>query len=132
MKLALLLPALVALAACSDGLPEPHYVEHSGPASQIVPTMPPPGKVEVVPSRPKDMKHPVWIDGEWEWSGRRWTWKEHGWQESPKDQSYAPPTTRRLPDGRLAHYPGAWKSDAANSETPVPDASATPDAGPPP
>ena len=73
--------------------------------------MPPPGKVEVVPSRPKGMKHPVWIDGEWEWSGRRWTWKEHGWQEAPPGESYAPPTTRRLPDGRLVHYPGTWSDE---------------------
>jgi hypothetical protein len=88
--------------------------------------MPPPGKVEVVPPRPKDLKHPVWIDGEWEWSGRRWTWKEHGWQELPSGESYALPTTRRLADGRLGHYPGAWKSDAAKPDAPKPDAAPPP------
>jgi hypothetical protein len=121
MRIPPLLAALLALAACGDGLPEPRFIEHTGPATDIVPTMPPPGKVEVIPPRPKDLKHPVWIDGEWEWSGRRWTWKEHGWQEQPSGESYAPPTTRRLPDGRLAHYRGAWKSDAEKPDAPKPD-----------
>ncbi len=112
MRLPLLL-ALLALAACSDGLPEPHFVEHTGPPPQYVPSMPPPGKVEVIPPRPKDLKHPVWIDGEWEWKVRRWIWTEHGWQELPPGQSYAPPTTRRFPDGQLGHYPGTRKPDAA-------------------
>jgi hypothetical protein len=114
----------------------PRYVEHAGPPPQYVPTMPPPGKVEVVPPRPKDLKHPVWVDGEWEWSGRRWTWKEHGWQEQPQGESYALPTTRRLADGRLGHYPGAWTSDTAKPDAPKPDAPKpdTPpaDAAPPP
>ncbi len=107
--------ALVALAGCGGALPEPPYANHDGTTSQVVPSVPPPGKVEVVTPRPKEMKHPVWIDGEWEWSGRRWTWKEHGWVDAPPGQSYARPTTARLPDGRLVYYPGAWKKDAPPS-----------------
>jgi hypothetical protein len=68
--------------------------------------MPPPGKVEIVTPRPNTMKHPVWIDGEWEWNSRRWLWKENGWHDEPPDKGYAPPITRRLPDGRILYLPG--------------------------
>ncbi len=73
--------------------------------------MPPPGKVETVPPRPKDMKHPVWVDGEWEWTGRRWTWKEHGWEDQQPGMVYAPPLTRRVPDGRIEHLRGIWRKE---------------------
>ncbi len=74
-------------------------------------SMPPPGNVEIVPPRPKEFKRPVWIDGEWQWTGRRWVWKDHGWQDAPPDQFYEAPVTRRLVDGRLVHFPGLWKKN---------------------
>jgi hypothetical protein len=60
------------------------------------------------------MKHPVWIDGEWEWTGRRWTWKDHGWTEEMPGMVYAPPLTRRTQDGRIEHFPGTWRSEGRN------------------
>jgi hypothetical protein len=83
--------------------------EHQGDDPQIVISMPPPGNVEIVPAVPRDLKRAVWIDGEWDWTGRRWVWKEHGWQEAKAGLVYDPPVTRRLPDGRLVHFPGKWK-----------------------
>ena len=116
---ALLALLAVSLLACGGGLPEPRYTKHDGETPQVVPSMPPPGKVEIVPPRPATLKHPVWIDGEWEWTGRRWTWKEPGkdpgkapgWVDAPPDAAYALPLTLRLPDGRLVHFPGGWKKD---------------------
>lgn len=107
--LALVLAALVA--ACSGNLPAPPFGdgEHTGDDPQIVLSMPPPGNVEIVPPPPRELKHPVWVDGEWLWNGRRWVWKEHGWQDLPRGQEYELPTTKRLPDGRLVHFPGKWK-----------------------
>jgi hypothetical protein len=105
-------PALLVVllvVGCSGSLPEPRRGDHRGEISKAVPSMPPPGKVEIVPPRPKDMKDPVWIDGEWKWNDRRWVWEEHGWVDAPPGEVYAPPQTQRLPDGRIVHLPGVWK-----------------------
>ena len=112
---------VVFLAACSGTLPEPRMGdgEHQGEEPHTVNTMPPHGKVEIAPPAPPAMHNAVWIDGEWEWSGRRWTWKEHGWQEAPKDQVYELPVTKRLPDGRLVHFGGHWKKEPDRSVNPV-------------
>jgi hypothetical protein len=107
---------LVSLVGCSGTLPEPRFAddEHRGEEPQVVLSMPPPGKVEIVPPRPPGMKHPVWIDGEWVWSGnRRWVWQEHGWEEDRPGQSYELPVTKRLPDGKLVHFPGQWQKPEA-------------------
>lgn len=111
MRPLLLVVLAVSLLACGGSLPEPRYTTHDGEKAQVVPSMPPPGKVEIVPARPPALKHPVWIDGEWEWTGRLWTWKEHGWVDPSPGDAYALPLTQRLPDGRLVHFHGVWKKD---------------------
>lgn len=103
---------LLALAACTPALPLPKTGPHLGDEPVSVPTTPPPGKVEVVVAPPATLKAPVWIDGEWEWTGRRWQWKEARWEE-PKGDYWAPALTLRLANGTLAHFPGAWKKGAA-------------------
>ena len=108
------LAVLLAAAGCGGSLPQPRLGPHgSDETGQVVPTPPPPGQVEIIPKRPPELKHPIWVDGEWEWTGRRWVWKEHGWQEDQPGQIYALPVTRRLPppDGRLVHLPGIWRKD---------------------
>jgi hypothetical protein len=116
-RLALVFGA-TALISCGNLLPEPKMADddHLGEEPQVVLSMPPPGKVEIVPRRPPELRNPVWIDGEWEWTGRRWVWKEHGWQEAPPGEVYEPPVTKRLPDGKLVHFPGAWKKEKASHE----------------
>ncbi len=117
-QLLLALPALVA--CCAGALPEPPLGEGSVPGeqSQVVLTMPPPGRVQIVPPRPT-LRNAVWIDGEWAWNGRRWVWQDHGWQSTVPDQVYALPRTTRLSDGRLIHSPGQWRATtpAANAGT---------------
>jgi len=103
--------AALSFVACAPTLPVPRTGEHGGEQPLVVLTPPPPGRVEVVPPRPRELKHPVWVDGEWEWVGRRWVWKERGWQDEPPGAYYAPPVTKRQPDGRLLHFPGTWKKD---------------------
>jgi hypothetical protein len=101
-----------ALVGCSRVLPEPKMADddRQGEQPTVVSSMPPPGKVEIVPPHPPELKRPVWIDGEWEWSaGRRWVWKEHGWEENHPGEVYELPVTKRLPDGKLVHFPGRWK-----------------------
>jgi hypothetical protein len=67
--------------------------------------------VEIVPPVPKEYKHPIWVDGEQEWSGRRWVWKPGGWRDQAPDECYLPPATKRLADGRIVHAPGVWKKE---------------------
>lgn len=113
MKPRAALPLLAfALAACTGALPVPKSGPHIGDDPIVVPTLPPPGKVEVVQQPPSTMKHPLWIDGEWEWTGRRWQWKAGRWEE-PEGDYWAPPITVRMSDGTLAHFGGRWKKGPA-------------------
>jgi hypothetical protein len=105
----------IALAACSRALPAPRMGPHVGDEPITVPMSPPAGKVEIVPPKPETMKDPVWIDGQWDWNGRRWVWKDGGWEdqkEHPPGSYYAPPATVRLADGTLVYFRGAWKDGA--------------------
>jgi hypothetical protein len=112
-RLALPLLAL-SLAACTRALPVPPMGDHAGD-ELVQPTVPvPPGKVQIVGDPPATMKKPYWIDGEWEWNGRRWAWKEGRWEEPPPGMCcWAPATTWRRTDGTLAHLRGGWKKEPA-------------------
>jgi hypothetical protein len=104
--------ALLALgtAACGPVLPPPRYCKtDDGRTAAVVPSPPPPGQVEIVPPTPKDLRHPVWVDGEQEWTGNRWVWRPGGWKDQAPDECYAPPFTKNLTDGRIVHLPSIWK-----------------------
>ncbi len=113
----LALPALAlalsfaALEACAPAIPQPPAGFHDADEEpKTVPFRPPPGRAEIVTPRPKDLKLPVWIDGDWIWRGRRWVWIPGAWQEMKPGQTYAPGVTVQMNDGRLAYFAGAWKS----------------------
>jgi len=112
MRAPLLVVAIITLVACSAAIRVPPTGPHLGDDPIAVPTRPPPGKVQVVPPPPATAKKPVWIDGEWEWTGRRWQWKDGRWEEMQGDY-WAPAITVRLSDGSLAHFKGRWKKGAA-------------------
>jgi hypothetical protein len=110
MRRALALAVAIALPACGgSALPLPVTGPHTGEEPVLVPTPPPPGKVEIIGKPDPKLKSPVWIDGDWEWSGRRWEWKDGRWVHPMRGGYYAPPTTMRLPDGSLGFFKGAWK-----------------------
>lgn len=108
--------ASLALAACGPALPVPEVGSHLGDDPVSVPSMPPPGRVEIIPPQPPPPKKTVWIDGEWEWGGRRWQWKEGRWEE-PKGDTFAPAITVRMSDGSIVHFKGTWKK---NAQAPAP------------
>jgi len=100
--------ALAATWACKQTVPEPAYVAQPTSALVEVPYPPPPGRVELIPARPKgDM---VWIDGEWTWAGRRWWWRRGRWVEAPPDASYSPWAFVTGGDGTMYIAAGAWRN----------------------
>jgi len=111
-RAALAIVGVLALTACDQSIPTPRLGPHSNEEPVTVPYPPPPAKVEVIPSPPQELKNPVWIDGEWQWKGRRWVWQAGQWELPAAGGYYAPPTTLRLADGTLLYYPGTWKEPA--------------------
>ena len=100
-------PALSLLVGCIPALPEPTIVAHSGQSPPVVvPFYPPPARVDVVPDAPRGLVAPVWIDGEWEWQGRRWIWQPGSWSEGAGGLEYAPPVVLRRSDGKLVWFRG--------------------------
>ena len=113
LRRAVLLALLAALWACS-GTPLP--VPPSGPHKRealltIVPYPPPAARVEIVPPPPREFADPVWIDGEWQWKGRRWVWQRGQWDIAHPGMYYAPSATVHLSDGTIAWYSGKWYTD---------------------
>jgi hypothetical protein len=100
----------LVLPACGSSVPVPKTGPHTNEEPVLVPYPPPPARVEVIPSPPKDLKNPVWVDGEWQWKGRRWVWQAGQWELPYPDGYYAPPATVRLADGTLVYYSGDWKA----------------------
>jgi hypothetical protein len=99
----------LALSACGGALPVPPTGPH-GPddLAVIVPYPPPPARVEILQPSPPELKNPVWIDGEWQWRGRRWDWLPGRWEEPYPGAYYAPATTVRRADGALVWFAGVW------------------------
>ncbi len=106
--------SLAGSAAGCNSLPVPRAGSHPARGvegheePQQVPYPPDPGKVEIISPRPPELKHPVWVDGQWDWTGSRWQWKEGGWEDEPPDMYYAPPILSRLDDGTLVYKRGRW------------------------
>jgi hypothetical protein len=73
---------------------------------------PPPAQIEVVERTgvPEDPAC-AWIDGHWQWEGRRWTWIAGGWFIAPRGCHFAGATAYWIPGssrgGKLCTlYPG--------------------------
>lgn len=100
--------AAAAAAGCGESLPVPVTTSHENETSIPVPYPPPPARAEVIPEVPLAMKEPVWVDGDWQWMGRRWVWHAGKWMVPEPGTAYAPPKTVRLSDGTVGWYPGKW------------------------
>ncbi len=48
----------------------------------VVRTAPPAAKAEVKPARPGAKA--AWVDGHWQWNGKRYVWKTGHWVKNPK------------------------------------------------
>lgn len=98
------------LPACSAGLARPP----AGlvPTSDMIeiPYPPPPGRVEII--APKKIAGQVWIDGQWEWDGNGWKWREGAWSTPPPDAYFTPWMTKRRADGQLLFARAEWRDKA--------------------
>jgi len=123
-RCAFLLGMALGTGACSHALPTPPTGPHLHEDPVQVPYPPPAARVDLIQLPPVEMKHAVWIDGQWMWRGRRWVWEPGQWVDLGPNQYYARPTVSWLSDGRLVWFAGSLRS----AETALPAPSATVDA----
>jgi hypothetical protein len=91
--------------------------------------------VEILVPPPEDLDNPVWVDGEWQWRGRRWVWLAGRWEVPFQGAYYARATTVRRADGALVWFAGVWHfpddGGRATQSPPAPPAPAAPAVPPP-
>jgi|CZKU01.1.fsa_nt_gi hypothetical protein len=115
--------ALVLLVfACAGRLPRPVYVAQPTSALAEVGYPPPPARVELVPKQPSS--DAVWIDGEWQWQGRRWAWRIGRWVVPPEGAKFSPWMMVRGADGVVFYAEGTWR-DASHHDIAEPAPLAT-------
>ncbi len=110
---------------CAGSLPHPPYAPQPPSALALVPTGPPPPRVEQVPASPGHGA--VWIDGEWVYRRGRWAWMLGRWVAAPVGAFFSPWVIVRAADGALYFAPGAWRDKsgkAVDPPTPIAVASA--------
>jgi hypothetical protein len=108
--------------ACSSQLPEPRSTTQPESAFSEVDYPPPPARVEFVPA--KSSASAVWVNGEWLWSGRRWSWRPGAWVVPPEGASYARRALVRRDGGKLLFAPGAWRDKQGEEVAAPPEKSA--------
>lgn len=114
----LALYALGSIACRGAKIPGPETGDHSGPnEGMCVPYPPPAAKVEELPPQPNGDS--VWVDGEWEWQTRRYTWKPGGWIVPPPRSFYARSKLERMPNGALAFFPGHWHAPHTEADADI-------------
>jgi hypothetical protein len=100
---------LVLGLGCSSSLPKPKAGPVPDDALIEVPYPPPAARVEDIPKQAKPSD--VWIDGQWDWTGRDWRWIDGAWMTPPAADAYFTPwTTKRERNGHLLFAPAAWRA----------------------
>jgi hypothetical protein len=106
--------------ACGGTLPHPPLIPQAAEALVPVDTLPPPARVEYVPSRPATTGA-VWVDGEWTLRRGRWAWRVGRWLVAPPGARYAPWVCVRGTDGALYFAPGVFRGpDGKAVDEPAP------------
>jgi hypothetical protein len=99
---------ITVLAGCSGALPRPPATQVEASDYVPVPFAPRVPPVEFIPPSPS--KNAVWVDGSWEWSGRRYGWRYGSWVIPPANARHARwVVVRREEDGQLFFAPSDWK-----------------------
>jgi hypothetical protein len=108
-----------ATAACGSSLPAPALTAHSRETYIDVPYPPPAALAETVPPRPPGA-NVVWLDGDWRFRGKSYSWRHGGWVVPALGARYAPSREVYLADGRLIFATGTWY-DARGRALPPPE-----------
>ncbi|MBX9836524.1 MAG: YXWGXW repeat-containing protein [Burkholderiaceae bacterium] len=98
------LPAQAAQYGTVINQPGPSVYTESRP---IYLPAPPPPRHEAVPHSRRGQ---VWVEGHWEWQGRRHVWMPGYWVQARPGQQYRPPRWEQR-DGRWEMQGGRWDSD---------------------
>lgn len=112
----------LVLMACTPELPRPRIAPHPATVRPIVVPFPPPAaRPDLIKDPPPQLVNPAWIDGQWLWGGRRWTWQPGEWVDLQPNQVYALPRVVRRPDGTLVWVQGTLLDDeTSSSKSPSP------------
>lgn len=71
---------------------------------------PPPAQIEELQAELPGRPECRWLDGHYEWRGRRWQWQPGKWIVPPRDCAYAPASVSysRPPNAKLYYAPPRW------------------------
>lgn len=110
--------ALTLISACGGTtLARPPRAQVRAEDYVAVPFPPRPPPVEIVPAQPRPGA--VWVDGTWQWDGRRYTWQPGSWVAPPAGAVHARwVVVRRTEDGQLFFAPSSWRGP---DDEPIPD-----------
>jgi hypothetical protein len=113
---ALLVAGCGVLAACGASTPLVPKGPHPPHIQEFVEVAypPPPAQVEEIRSSAKD-KSCDWLDGHYQWEGRRWEWQAGRWVRPAAGCYYAGPVVAwsKAGEGRLYFTPPRWYKDNA-------------------
>jgi hypothetical protein len=113
-----LLFSLAMIHACSSSLRTPLLGPHADDAPQVaVEYPPPPARVERLPVDPGAPC--VWVDGYWDWVGRRWEWRAGYWATPPEACHYSAPRLQWVDTAEGTLYftlPRWYRTDVVEKE----------------
>jgi hypothetical protein len=102
---------LALIASCTSVTPIPPQGPHDATEPFLsVPKPPDIVHVQMLPPPPDDQS--VWVDGQWQWSGRHWKWQEGQWVQPQKKAHYAQPDFVLTPE---ADYQRVISQEGAES-----------------
>jgi hypothetical protein len=95
--------ALGLCAACGASVRNaPRGPQPDNAAATLVQFPPPPAKVEILPEDPGEPC--LWVDGHYNWVGRRWQWEAGGWFVVPEGCHLAEARLVWAPEGSTLYY----------------------------
>lgn len=106
MRVTSTFPWVFAMVSCGGSVPHPPYSSQATSALVAIETAPPPGRIEVVPNKPRGAD--AWVDGEWVLQHGRWSWLLGRWVTVPAGATYSPWVVVRASDATAYYAPGTW------------------------
>jgi hypothetical protein len=108
MRITLLCPALAALCLITTT----GCVVRARPLAPaplvMVPTAPPPARLETVPPPPGAPRRYAWQPGHWRWSGAAYVWVPGHYERRPAARAMWVPAEWVAREGQWVFRPGHW------------------------